>query len=208
MRQSRISQTQVGFRAFRLFDHKEVGISRSIDIPWGWRLNRIILLIVVIVFGVLGAGLTQFLAAGSAEDGVDPDSSVKRFEVLVDLSSQAVRDNFSGLIWEKSPDPVKRTFAQTTAYCARKKVGGTQDWRLPTVEELVSVVDESLPSPHVPISVFEGVQSDNYWTTTVDDEHPTKRLVVDFRVGDIDDDDNKPTHYVWCVRGEMQDSDE
>ena len=56
----------------------------------------------------------------------------------------------------------------TTSSCVNKNVGGTRGWRLPSVTELVSLIDPTLPAPFVPVSVFTGVRPFFYWSASTD----------------------------------------
>ena len=93
-----------------------------------------------------------------------------------------------------------------TTYCVNKAVpavGGTRGWRLPSVVELASVLDPSLPSPLVPASVFSGVQSAGYWSATTSAENPTDAWGVGFGFVDVFHANKTDSFQVWCVRGGM-----
>ena len=85
-----------------------------------------------------------------------------RFTVLADFGGAAVRDNETGLVWEQSPDVIERVWERAldplgaTQYCVNKTVGGTVAWRLPSMVELKSVMDPTLPAPFLPNNVFIG----------------------------------------------------
>lgn len=64
-----------------------------------------------------------------------------RFQLVLD--NDAVLDKETGLVWEKSPDTTTRHWANATIYAYQKTVGGRKGWRLPTVEELASLVDSN-----------------------------------------------------------------
>ena len=66
--------------------------------------------------------------------------SASRFTVLAAFGGHAVRDNNTGLVWEKAPDTTVRSWGDSTFYCINKNVGGTRGWRLPSVTELVSLM--------------------------------------------------------------------
>ena len=78
----------------------------------------------------------------------------------------AVLDKNTGLVWEQAPDATGRSWRDAVGYCISKNINGTRGWRLPSVPELTSLIDPSLPPPFVPASVFTGVQSANYWSAT------------------------------------------
>jgi len=102
-------------------------------------------------------------------------SSAKRFTVLAAFGGAAVRDHNTGLVWEQAPDATVAIWGLATGYCVNKTVGGTRGWRLPSVVELASLIDPSLPAPYVPASVFiignfagghPGVLPAPYWSAT------------------------------------------
>ena len=83
--------------------------------------------------------------------------SAARFAILHDFNNEAVRGNNTGLVWERAPDNTLLNWAAAANLCANKVVGGTRGWRLPSVVELVSLIDPSLPAPFVPTNVFTNV---------------------------------------------------
>lgn len=127
----------------------------------------------------------------------------------------AVLDHNTGLVWEQAPDITggpnsngRRDWGNATSYCVNKNVGGTRGWRLPSVAELASLIDPSLPAPFVPGTVFTGVQSGqsepaNYWSATTLAVNPTYAWSVFFEIGRVNDIPKSDTQYAWCVRGGM-----
>lgn len=125
-----------------------------------------------------------------------------RFESA--LGGEAILDCETGLVWEKSPDPeiTSRTWAEAIAYAYDNTVGGRKGWRLPTVEELASLVDTTqinlaLPSGHP----FTNVQSSYYWSSTTHVNDTSNAWHVYFYNGGVGHDDKNSHYYVWCVRG-------
>ena len=93
-------------------------------------------------------------------EGADPEECV------------AVLDRETGLVWEKSPDPELKTWEQACTHCYQKELAGRKGWRLPTIDELSSLVDTSNLSPSLPAGCpFTGVQSYFYWSATTDADH-------------------------------------
>lgn len=94
----------------------------------------------------------------------------KRFEIAWSslLGGSAVLDKETGLVWEQSPDTTLRPWIAAVIYAYQKEVGGRKGWRLPTVEELASLVDTSVSgSPKLPSNhPFTNVQSGSYWSST------------------------------------------
>ena len=67
----------------------------------------------------------------------------------------AVLDKNTGLVWEQAPDATVRVWSSISQplgarnYCVNKNVGGTRGWRLPSMAELESLIDPTLPAPFV-----------------------------------------------------------
>jgi hypothetical protein len=141
--------------------------------------------------------------------------STSRFTVLADFGDAAVRDNNTGLVWERSPVTIMPGPSWTAArtQCVEKSVGGTRGWRLPSVVELMSLIDPSLinPSSGIPPivpGVFTGVQSATYWSATANADLPgsTSRLLLNFDDGTVSAIAKSSTANFWCVRGPMSES--
>ena len=58
-----------------------------------------------------------------------------------DNGDGTVTDLNTGLMWQKTPDFVKRTLVGAEAYAESLGLAGYGDWRLPTIKELFSIVD-------------------------------------------------------------------
>ncbi len=156
--------------------------------------------------------LDQVLAAlGGIQEGNHTlrwdthNPSASRF---VTAFAGAVLDKNTGLVWEQAPDATTRTWDGARRFCLHRNVGGTGGWRLPSVVELKSVQDPSLPAPFVPANVFTNVQSSDYWSaTTLAEttlaEDRTAAWFVFFTNGDVNSLTKTFSKQVWCVRGGM-----
>jgi hypothetical protein len=131
-----------------------------------------------------------------------------RFKVLVPFNSEAVRDNETGLVWEKVPDTTGYVWNTNEAAmaCANKAVGGRKGWRLPAVDELASLLDSSIasPGPTLPAGHPFTAQSSDYWSATDSAVFPTPAggaWNVDFRNVHVTAIEKSKSALVWCVRG-------
>ena len=129
--------------------------------------------------------------------------AAQRFVILPAFNNEAVLGKNTGLVWEQAPDATARPWAAATSYCVNKNVGGTRGWRVPSVAELTSLIDPSLPAPFVPATAFTGLQSSLYWSATSSADIPNRAWPVFFSVGDVNPSLKASSHYVWCVRGGM-----
>jgi len=56
-----------------------------------------------------------------------------------DNGDGTVTDQITGLMWQKTPDFVKRTQDEAEEYAKKLKLAGHDDWRLPTIKVLFSI---------------------------------------------------------------------
>ena len=120
---------------------------------------------------------------GSAVDGTgDPvattqtqpswDQSLpadERFVVV--MGGEAVLDKETGLVWDQSPSTTKRLWLDSRSHCLNLTVGGRMGWRLPSLHELMSLVDPNNPdgNPDLPPGhPFSNVSPTTlYWTMSM-----------------------------------------
>lgn len=83
-----------------------------------------------------------------------------------------VQDNHSGLIWEVKTlanMDNEYTFDEIPAYIQQinqDNFCGHSDWRLPTVDELITLVDYSASSPSIKTEYFPNNNSKGYWASS------------------------------------------
>jgi hypothetical protein len=121
-----------------------------------------------------------------------------------------VRDDVTGLMWQREQPDVAYAWENAKAYCAELALAGNDDWRLPTRIELVSIVDFTRSDPSADVAVFPGASgipstSWRYWTSTplVGDEAPPRSWVVSFFGGATDTAEQASERNARCVRTEV-----
>jgi hypothetical protein len=130
-----------------------------------------------------------------------------RFKVLSEFNNEAVLDRETGLVWEKSPlTSAVSAQGQAIQLCMASNTGGRGGWRLPSIQELRSLVDPTVgpPGPALPAGhPFTNVQvgglvgywsmtnfsSDQAWLMVTSVGGPRITLKMDNTV------------FQWCVRG-------
>jgi hypothetical protein len=130
--------------------------------------------------------------------------SASRFTILSEFNNEAVRDNNTGLVWERTPNSGGGTWAEATLQCLQKEVGGTTGWRLPSIVELNSLRDPTLPLPYVPTNVFSVGGEMEFWSATTLADDPTQAWNVSFQTGSIGHTaKTADLLQAWAVRGPM-----
>lgn len=100
-----------------------------------------------------------------ATNGEPNGCNSDRFTCL--FGETVVRDNETGLVWERDPDPNIRIWTSAIIHCATREVGGRKGWQLPLREQLASLVDTSNANPALPTGhPFLNVQPANYWSAS------------------------------------------
>jgi Protein of unknown function (DUF1566) len=89
-------------------------------------------------------------------------ASASRFETRGNL----VIDHHTGLMWDRQTMPGGRMpWAKAKEACSLYDLGGYMDWRLPTIRELLSLVDYQRHDPTIDTNTFQ-CESAWYWTST------------------------------------------
>jgi hypothetical protein len=133
--------------------------------------------------------------------------ATQRFVILPAFTNDAVLDKKTGLIWERAPQTMSAIWSVARRTCIEKSVGGQKGWRLPSLEELASLVDPSVAPPGLalpPGHPFLAVRLAVYWSATRVDEDPRGSWGVHFGLGGGTTFINW-AHSVqaWCVRDGM-----
>ena len=128
-----------------------------------------------------------------------------RFIVLSNWNNEAVLDRETGLVWERAPDTNRIDWQAAHSHCIGSALGGRRAWRLPTLQELASLVDPTVgdPGPFLPPGhPFTNVSGFEYWSATTFAGNPVRAYTVTFRLGGLSAAFGKDSgQVVWCVRG-------
>jgi hypothetical protein len=118
-----------------------------------------------------------------------------------------VVDRMTGLRWERTPtfeasEPTAElsSFAQAARYCDELVINGNASFRVPSVNELQTVVDETNPGLAIDSGVFPGAQAHGYWSTSLLAEDATAAWLVSFFDGFSTPSELTTPNYVRCVR--------
>jgi hypothetical protein len=133
--------------------------------------------------------------------------SAHRFELVYD--GHGVLDKETGLVWEQSPVPQVGTifWEDAITLCVQRVISNRYGWRLPTIEELASLIDTSTGIPVLPSPTpFSGLVSGaHYWSISTYVPDPNSAWYVNFGSGGgphaQDKHDFTFSGSPWCVRG-------
>ncbi|MFO0648203.1 MAG: DUF1566 domain-containing protein [Polyangiales bacterium] len=112
-----------------------------------------------------------------------------------------VRDESTGLEWQREDDGVRRSWQDGLLYCARLDLAGKTGWHMPNVGELRGLVEYGGTARGAVLDpVFTRAHADLYWTSTPNDGIPTLASSISFNLGVIDGVTVTGLAYVRCVR--------
>jgi len=98
------------------------------------------------------------------------------------IDGRTVYDTTSKLTWNRDIRTALTLVAAGT-YCGDLSLNGFDDWRLPTLKELQSLVDFRTGNPAIDTTVFEGTPNADFWSSTPTSFDSTATWVVGFGDG-------------------------
>ena len=110
------------------------------------------------------------------------------------VGNGTVIDNETGLMWQQciagssgdsceTPTNAAYTWQAALEYAASSEFAGYNDWRLPNVHELHSLVSFDRIEPAMNVNVFPGAPSANHWSSTPSRGRADRTWVVQFQAG-------------------------
>ena len=104
----------------------------------------------------------------------------ERFTVTADT----VLDNRTNLVWQRAVSNSLVTFAEATVYAKSLRLEGYTDWRLPTKDELLSIIEDGQCKFAIDETTFPYTPSGFFWHSSP--------FATYFKT---------PRYQVFCVRG-------
>lgn len=114
-----------------------------------------------------------------------------------------ILDTKTGLIWQAEhvgPMP----WQKAKEYAKNLKLGGCEDWRLPTIEELITLID---PTRESPASAFPNAISYGFWSSLPYLSDTSYAAYVSFYTGSVLFNNKTYDCYVRCVRSTINITD-
>lgn len=113
-----------------------------------------------------------------------------------------IKDPKTNLIWEDTMhvSEVKITHIKAKSYCSELKLGSFNNWRIPTLNELLSIVDYTRYKPAM-VKEFKHVNKDTlYWSSTPYARTSDEFWGIAFKDGASSNASETYDRYVRCVR--------
>ena len=108
---------------------------------------------------------------------VSPDPPATRFTLI---NSNEARDEGTGLVWLRPTPPMSFDFTGAQSYCASIVSGA---WRMPSVQELLTLVDTSQTNVLIDPAAFPATPPQIFWSQTAMFLDTTMGWSVDFAQG-------------------------
>ncbi len=131
--------------------------------------------------------------------------------VFTDNGDLTVTDSTTGLRWQQctaghsgagcvSGASDSQTWEEATSYCEGLSLAGFDDWRLPNIKELSSIVNTTTSSRAISLSYFPDTMQERYWTSTTNASSTSEAWNVHFLLGNVNYNTKTGNYYVRCVR--------
>jgi RNA polymerase sigma factor (sigma-70 family) len=114
------------------------------------------------------------------------------------ITDGQVTDPATGLTWQRATT-VAMPATDAARHCADLELGG-DTWRLPTLKELATTVDETRVSPAIDVKAFPDTpKTGRYWSATMASPRPADRWMLSYNDG-VTTYRPYDTGFVRCVR--------
>jgi hypothetical protein len=149
---------------------------------------------------------------GTGQDGEFRTGAARSY---TDNGNGTITDNATGLVWEKLTNDVtihnvNNSYTWDLAFqkitdLNIMKFGGYEDWRLPNLNELLTLVDYGrfgpATNPAFNNKINSFTRSSLYWSSTSFQYNRSNGWYVDFKEGKVKANGKTNFHYVRAVRG-------
>jgi len=121
---------------------------------------------------------------------------------MIACSDGTITDKKTGLTWQRrSYAETRLNWKQALIYCTNLKLGYFDDWRMPTVQELLTIVDYTESHPAIELLYFPDTIPSVYWSSTTVARYGNYAWGVYFGSGGTSSYSKNSKYYARAVRG-------
>ena len=132
---------------------------------------------------------------------VDVAAGAPTPESYTDNKDGTITDGVTGLMWQQTVSATTYAWADALAYCPTLTLGGHSDWRLPSIVEVASILDDGQETaPLINATVFPATPSGIFWSSSLLAGSSSNAWVVSFTFGFTDTYGVTGANNVRCVR--------
>ena len=138
------------------------------------------------------------IVVGASKEGSLNTVHIQRYK---DNGDKTVSDFKTGLMWQKARGDTTWSWSKAITYCTDLELGGHDDWVLPPIEVLTTIVDYTRGAPACDPAF--NCHYYGYWSSSTSRYGPPVDVpwVVDFSRGEVSTDSKSGDYnYVRCVR--------
>lgn len=129
-----------------------------------------------------------------------PATAMAQETRYTDRIDGTVVDKVTGLVWQSPASDTQQPWRDALAYCEALDLAGHDDWRVPDIRELRSLVDVAATSPAIDADAFPGTSNNGYWSSTTRFSSPNFAFYILFGSGYVYTYPKTANARVRCVR--------
>jgi len=126
---------------------------------------------------------------------------IRKLDNFIDNGDGTVTNTDKGLMWQQDTVPSTYNWQGALYYCETLTLASHNDWRLPKVNELQSLVDYTRYNPSINTTFFPNTVSSGYWSSTTSAYGPSGAWGVRIGNGGVGYGGKSSGGYVRAVRG-------
>ena len=120
-------------------------------------------------------------------------------EKFIDNGDGTVTDTSTGLMWQKETAG-QENWDRAIVLCENLTLAGYNDWRLPDINELQSIIDHSKYNPAIDTIYFPDTVSSGYWSSATYAYGTSNAWRLHFNRGLVYGTSKSSSYYVRAVR--------
>jgi formylglycine-generating enzyme required for sulfatase activity len=152
----------------------------------------------------LSAGGNKRFHVRAVRSAISTTFSVPHF---TDVGDGTIKDNNTGLVWQKYQSIDSLTWEQALTYASSFSLAGKTDWRIPNIKELQSLNMVIKMNPSFDNTFFTGIHTGNFWSSTSMYNTPAIAWDINTNYGIVSYHNKTVKDYILLVRGGLDISD-